>query len=327
MDELVNSASCAHRRVPQVILATLLLLQTAPLSAQEFPSKTIEVITHAGPGGGTDITTRVMMIGGRKELGVDMLLVNKRGGAGAVSLNYLKSRPRDGHTLMTITPTHLFTIARGRSPIGIDDLVGIARAADDPQIIMVRSDSPYSTIEDLIGASKIKSLKWGITQIGSIDHVTAYSFSKKTGIKLDVVPFRGGGDVLTNLLGRNVQVVLLNLAEAETQIQSGEVRPLLVLTKERMKRLPDVPTSIEKGINAVFSVVRGFVVLKGVPESRIAKLEQKILAAMGHEDFQKHLQASGLDSESVIDRREWEAQFRQLYQDGLQSLRELGFVR
>jgi tripartite-type tricarboxylate transporter receptor subunit TctC len=256
-----------------------------------------------------------------------MVLVNKRGGAGAISLNYLKSRPRDGHTLMTTTPTHLFTMARGRSTIGIDDLVGIARAADDPQIIMVHSDSPYQTIEELIGASKIKGLKWGITQIGSIDHVTAYTFSRKTGIRLDVVPFRGGGDVLTNLLGRNVQVVLLNLGEAEIQIQSGQVRPLLVLAKERMKRLPDVPTSIEKGIDAVFSVIRGFVVLKGVPQGRVERLEQSILAAMGGAEYQEHLRASGLDSGSIADRKEWEAQFRKLYRDGLESLRELGFVR
>jgi tripartite-type tricarboxylate transporter receptor subunit TctC len=297
------------------------------LPAEQFPAKKIEVITHAGPGGGTDITTRVMMIGGRKELGVDMVLVNKRGGAGALSLNYLKSRPRDGHTLMTMTPTHLFTMARGKSSIAIDDLVGIARATDDPQIIMVAADSPYGSVEDLIRASRDKGLKWGITQIGSIDHITAYSFSRKAGIKLDVVPFRGGGDVLTNLLGQNVQVALLNLGEAEIQIQSGKIRPLLVLAKERMNRLPEVPTSIEKGIDAVFSVVRGFVALKGVPESSLAELEKKIIAAMGHDEFQNHLKASGLGPGSVVDRKEWEAQFRQLYQDGLESLRELGFVR
>ncbi len=303
------------------------LLVSPGMAQEKFPSQAIEVVTHAGPGGGTDITTRMMMLRGRRQLKVDMVVVNRRGGAGAVAMNYIAGRPRDGYTIMTITPTHLLTIARGKSPLKIDDLVGIARATDDPQIIMVRADSPYKTIDDFLKASKKKSHKWGITQIGGIDHITSFTFAKKTGIKLDVVPFKGGGDIVINLMGGNVDVGLLNLSEAEAQVSAGEIRPLMVLAKKRMKPLPDVPTSVERGIDAVFSTVRGFVALKGVPEDRLQVLEKNVLKAMEHKVYQGYLQGAGLTPESVVGRKEWEAQFQQLYKDGIESLRELGMLK
>ena len=86
----------------------------------------------------------------RRVLKTDMVVVSKRGGGGAKAMNYINSRPRDGYTIMTITPTHLLTIARGKSPLKLDDLVGLARATDDPQLLMVRGDSKFKTIQELL---------------------------------------------------------------------------------------------------------------------------------------------------------------------------------
>ena len=93
------------------------------------------------------------------------------GGGGIVALNYVNSRPRDGHTVLAITPTHLFAMARGRGPLAIDDLVGIARATDDPIVVMVRAESELDTLADLVALGRERPIKWGTTQIGSVDHV------------------------------------------------------------------------------------------------------------------------------------------------------------
>ncbi|HSG94979.1 MAG TPA: hypothetical protein VLA28_05630, partial [Afifellaceae bacterium] len=87
--------------------------------AQEdkFPSKTINVVTHAGPGGGTDITTRMMMLRGRREFKQDMVVVNKSGGSGSAALIYANSQPRDGYTIMTITQSHIFQILQKKVPL------------------------------------------------------------------------------------------------------------------------------------------------------------------------------------------------------------------
>jgi tripartite-type tricarboxylate transporter receptor subunit TctC len=136
-----------------------------------FPSETINVITHAGPGGGTDITTRMMMLRGRSELGQDMVVVSKTGGSGAAALQYLKSQDCDGHSIMTLTQSHLLQIAQGKVPVTIDEVVGLARATLDPQLLAVRADSEIQTLDDLIEASNAAEggLKWGATFVGGTD--------------------------------------------------------------------------------------------------------------------------------------------------------------
>lgn len=295
---------------------------------EKFPSKTIEVVTHAGAGGGTDVTTRMMLLRARRNLKADMVVVSKRGGGGATAMNYINERERDGYTIMTITPTHLLTIARGKSPLKLDDLVGLARATDDPQILMVKSSSPLKSAQDLLAAGKKASLKMGGTQVGAIDQITAFTFAKRAKIKNpNYIPFKGGGDIITSLIGGDIDIGVLNLSEAESQISAGEIRPLLVLAKKRMKPLPDVPTSIELGIDAVFSTVRGFVALKGTPPDRLQALEEGIVKALKHKVYMGYLETAGLGEDSIVGSKEWNAQIQQLYKDGVIALKDLGMLK
>src|SRR5690606_37496385 len=123
-------------------------------AADEFPSEAINIVTHAGPGGGTDITTRMMMLRGRKEFGQGRVVVSKTGGSGAAALMYARSQPRDGYTVMTITQSHIFQLIQKKVPIAIDELVGVARATDDPAVIAVGAGSRIKSLEDLVAASK-----------------------------------------------------------------------------------------------------------------------------------------------------------------------------
>ena len=297
-------------------------------SQDKFPSETIEVVTHAGAGGGTDITTRMALLRARREFKTDMVVVSKRGGGGATAMNYINSRPRDGYTIMTITPTHLLTIARGKSPLKLDDLVGLARATDDPQLLMVKGDSKFKTIQDLLAEAKQKSVKFGGTQVGAIDQITVFTFAKRTGIKNpNYIPYKGGGGIVTALIGGDIDVGVLNLSEAESQIEAGEIRPLVVMAKQRMKPLPDVPTTIELGIDAVFSTVRGFVTLKGVPEDRLKALEQGMTKAMNHSVYQGYLETVGLGPDSIVGSADWNAQIKQMYKDGIEALKDLGMLK
>ena len=124
--------------------AFLCLTGTACLAQEaqdEFPVRPIDVVTHASPGGGTDTTARAVVRGAREALDIDMTVLPRTGGGGVVAMTYVDNRPRDGHTVLAITPTHLFAIARGLGPLSIDDLVGVARATDDPIVVMVRGDN------------------------------------------------------------------------------------------------------------------------------------------------------------------------------------------
>ena len=296
---------------------------------EQFPSETINVVTHAGPGGGTDITTRMMMLRGRSELGQDMVVVSKTGGSGAAALQYLKSVECDGHTIMTLTQSHLLQIAQNKVPVTIDEVVGLARATLDPQLIAVRADSDIQTLDDLIAKSKATEggLKWGTTFVGGTDHLAIHNFAKAAGgIAYTVVPFQGGGDIVTTLVGGDVDVGILNYTEGEAQLNAGELRPVAVLAEERIDSLPDTPTAKEQGVDAEASTIRGFVALSCVPEERLKFLEEGLVAAMNHPVYQNYLEGSGMPENSVVGREEWTAQIRELYEESRSALEDLGML-
>jgi tripartite-type tricarboxylate transporter receptor subunit TctC len=310
--------------------AVLGLGAAAGANAQDaFPSETINVVTHAGPGGGTDITTRMMMLRGRRAFDQDMVVVSKTGGSGAAALQYLKGQECDGHTIMTLTQSHVLQIAQGKVPVTIDEVVGLARATLDPQIIAVRADSDIQTLDDLSAASNAADggLKWGTTFVGGADHLAIHNFTKAAGgIPYTIVPFEGGGDIVTNLMGGDVQVGILNFAEAESQFSNGDLRAVAVLAPERISSLPDAPTAQEQGVDAEESTVRGFVTLSCVPEERLKVLEDGLLAAMNHGVYQGYIQTSGMPANSVVGRDEWTAQIRRIHDQSQEALKDLGML-
>ncbi len=292
----------------------------------KFPSKTIEVVTHAGAGGGTDVTSRMALIRARRELDTDMVIVNKRGGNGAVSMNYANQQDRDGYTIMLITPSHLMTIIQGKAPITIDDMVGLARATDEPQWLIAKKGR-FASAEDMLKEGKGKALKIGGTHVGTIDHVAIATFAKKSGIQYRYIPYDGGGSIITNLIGGDIDLGILNLSEAESQIQAGEVEPTVVLRKNRMKAFPQYASAGDLGVEAYFSTIRGFVTLKGPGEDRLKILEEGLLKAMNHSLYQGYLTQIGLDSDSVVGAAEWNAQIQDLYRNSVEALTELGFIK
>jgi tripartite-type tricarboxylate transporter receptor subunit TctC len=262
-------------------------------------------------------------------MGTELVVVNKTGGSGAAALGYADSRPKDGHTILLVTQTHLLTLLQGRAGnIKPEDVVGIARATDDPQILMVGANSPYKTAQEFIEAAKTKPMKFGTTQIGSVDHIAVTGFANKAGLqKPTVVPFRGGGDVVINLVGGNIDAALLNFAEAESQIKAGEIRTLLTFAGQRIDSIAQTPTAAEIGIPANYSTVRGFAVLKGTPEDRIKALEEGLTKAMNGKIYQDYLKSSGQSSKSVVGREAWQAELNSFLATGREALASLGITK
>jgi putative tricarboxylic transport membrane protein len=301
-----------------------------PLHAQDkFPSKPIEVVTHSGVGGGTDITARMMMVHAPGVFKTEFVVVNRTGGSGAAALQYLLDKPRDGHTIALITQTHLLTILRSKGQHKYEDLVPLARATEDPQILMVGKGSPFKTAQDFVAAGKGKALKWGTTHVGSVDHIGSVAVARAAQHQAPViVPFRGGGDIVINLVGGNIDCALVNYAEAESQVKSGDIRPLAIFAENRLKALANVPTGKEIGVNAGSqSTVRGFVTARGVPADRVKTLEDGMLKAMQGQMFQTYLESSGQALDSVTGAGPWKAQLDQFMIDGKQTLEALGLLK
>lgn len=296
-------------------------------AADEFPTKIIEVVTHAGNGGGTDVTTRMMMLRARRELKTDMVVVNKKGGGGAVAMDHYLNVDADGHSILTFTIGHAATVAKGKTKMTLDDIRPIARGTDDPQILMVRCGA-YENADAFVAAQKEAAISYGTTHLGNIDDVSAFMFTKKGGMQIPkIVPFDGGGELATQLVAGAVDAAVLNLAEAGSQIDAGEVCPIVVLADQRMAGLPEVTTAKEMGIDVSFSTVRGFVVHKDTPDAVAEQIETALMKAMNHGVYQGFLESVGLDSTSVVGAEEWGNQITTMVTDMESALKELGFIQ
>lgn len=314
------------KKLALATVAALAALGGTAAQAEDYPNKTIEVVTHAGAGGGTDVTSRMMMLRSRRVLKTDMVVVNKRGGSGVVAMNHFKKNLDDDHMIMTFTSGHAIQMAAGNTDLTLDDIRPIARGTDDPQIFMVNCErSAYKTPEELVEGMKTTQIKFGTANLGDIDQISTYVFAKKGGlVQPTIVPFSGGGEVATQLVAGSVDVGVLNLSEASAQIEAGQICPLIILSKNRMPIIPDARTSVELGVDAVFSTIRGFVVPVGMSDDKAAVLEEGLVKAMNHSVYQAFLESVGLDATSVVGAAEWGEQITSMVNEMGPALEELG---
>lgn len=302
---------------------------SAPKQAQAaFPDCTIEVVIHSAYGGGTDTTARMMMIRSRRELKAEMTVVAQRGGSGSKAQNYVLEKPADGCTILALTQTHLYTMAQGKSKMKIDDIVGVARAMDDPTFITVAGNGKFKTLEDLIEASKKAPLNWGVAQIGGTEHIGLANFAKAAGFKFKVVPFGSGAQMVQALMSGAIDATLPNVSESGPQVQDGTFAALAVMAEKRLKDYPDVPTTFEKGFNVKTSTTRGYAVRADTPKEIIEKISAGLVKAMKHDVFTNYLKSSGLTPEdSVAGSDVWDKQLKEEYKTAADSLKELGLLK
>ncbi len=315
--------------VSAVALACTVSLMSFSIWAQD-DKPAIEVITHAGAGGGTDVNSRMMMMRSRRTLKQDMVVVNKRGGGGAAAMNYFLTRPADGNSIMTFTVGHAITMAAGKTKLTVDDMAPIARGTNDPQILMVNcKTTKYKTPEEFVEGMKAgDKLKFGGTQTGTIDHITVYLWAKRLGLPMPTyIPFKGGGELATQLVAGAVDVGTLNLSEAAAPVEAGDICPMVILSENGMEPIPDAKTSVELGIDLVLSTTRGFVTHAGVSDERRAEMEEGISAAMDHSLYQAYLMNSGLDASSPQGSESWGKQIASMVEEFGPALKEMGLVQ
>ena len=306
----------------------LITLTSAATEAAEKPA--IEVITHAGAGGGTDVNSRMMMLRSRRTLKQDMVVVNKRGGGGASAMNYFMSRPADGNTIMTFTVGHAITMAKGKTKLKVSDMAPLARGTNDPQILMVNcKTSPYKTPENFVaGMKKGDKLKFGGTQTGTIDHITVFLWAKRLGVPMPTyLPFKGGGELATQLVAGSIDVGTLNLSEAAAPVEAGDICPLVILGEAGMGPIPKAKTAKALGIDLVLSTTRGFVTHAGVDPARRAELEKGMAKAMQHSMYQAYLKNSGLDDTSPQPSGPWGKQIKFMVGEFGPALKEMGLIK
>ena len=258
------------------LIALSLVCQDLPLanaaSAWE-PTRPIEFIIPAGTGGGADQMARLIAgIAEKNKLSPRPLIpVNKSGGAGAEGFLYIKEKKADPHVII-ITLSNLFTTPLHTGvPFNWKDLTPLARMALDQFILWVNAETPYKTAKEYIAAVKERSggdnrMKMGGTGSAQEDQIITIQLEQALGLKFTYVPFKGGGEVCVNLVGKHVDSTVNNPAECVSHWKAGRVRPLAVFDTARIsdgdwKAIPTVKEAL--GADIHYLMLRG---IFGAPE-------------------------------------------------------------
>ena len=275
------------------ILALGFVVCGAQAQAGEWkPTKTIQFIVPYAPGGGSDVLARSIdsVIKGEKLSPTQLLVVNQPGGSGTIGTNTAAQAKGNQHMLLTyISGQVAAPIAVGKGAATYRELTMIAGLAADEQLIVVKTDSPFKTIDDVVAAAKQKPGGVNIagTATGQEDQMTNRMFEKAANIKLRYVPFNSGGECITALLGGHVEMIWANPSEFVPQYDAKMVRPIAVARATRVPLLPDVPTFKERGYNFTFDFFRGIAAPAGIPPETVAFYEnmmKKMNEASGWKD-------------------------------------------
>jgi len=242
-----------------------------------YPDKPITFVVPFSAGGGSDVMARAIakVFQDEKLLPQPLVVENRPGGSGAVGYAYVARRVGDPYIIATVSSSFWTTPLTAESPVNHEDFTPISGLGLDPFLLMVNPKSPYKTLEEIIKAAKEKPM--GLTVGGtslSDDRVCTGLLEKAAGIKFNYVPFEGGGEAMTALLGGHVDLCWANPGEALNQLEAGRAAVLAVSVEERLAQLPDVPTFSEAGYpQVVHYQLRGIVAPKNVPEEAVKVLE------------------------------------------------------
>lgn len=294
-----------------LIAAVVGSLLSTTTGAQVFkPTRPLEVVVHAAPGGGSDVLARAIAEMNEKEKLVPQRLqvVNKTGGSGATAMAYLMEKKGDTHTIAFTTNTWVVTsLTRKEAKYTVKDLTPIARLLFDPTVAVVKADSPYKSIRDFIEEAKKNPGK--LTQSGgsvtAIDSLYRILLQKATGAKWNFISFPGGAERISNLLGGNAQLLIQEVQEVGEHIRAGNFRVIVTFTEKRLPAFSDVPTIREEGFNIPdLNQARGVVASPGIPKEVVEYWEDifvRLLKTPGWKKFSEQNQFV----DSYLKSREW----------------------
>ncbi len=252
------------------------------LAKTDFPSRPIEFVVPFAPGGGSDNMARMISAINDKEkiLPQPLVVVNKPGGSGSVGMSYVQTKAGDPYVIMTGVSQVVTVpmITGSKDVLHWSKLTPIALLALDDFMLVVRYDSPYQSVKELINAAKAApgTVKAGGTEVGSEDSIATDLLQQKSGVKFNYIPFKSGGEVMTALLGGHVDVAWANPNEALAQMEAKKVRVLAVANRKRLPGAPNIPTLKENGYDVHWQMLRGIFAPGGIKDEERKVLEKAI---------------------------------------------------
>jgi tripartite-type tricarboxylate transporter receptor subunit TctC len=277
------------------------MLPAAARAAETFPTRPIRLIVPYPPGGGTDIIARVLGEKLRESLGQPVVIDNRGGAGGILGTELAAKAMPDGHTLPLVPTSHVinpgvyaklpYDTAKNFAPITM-----VASAAI---LMAVNPTVPAKTVQDFVEAAKARPqalANFGSAGVGTVFHLTGELFNQLAGLKLQHVPYRGGGPVVTALLAGEIPLAFETMLTLQPHVKAGTLRGLAVTSAKRSLQLPDVPTTAEAGFPglvadnsyALFAPAR-------TPAAILARLHDTAVSALALPDVRDKVREQGAE--------------------------------
>jgi len=255
-------------------------------SAQAFPDKPVTIIVPFGAGGGTDITTRTLAGPMAKALGSEIVVKNTAGAGGTIGNAEVARARADGYTIGMMPVGPMTTQPHLRKlPYGPDSFDYICQAYSAPSSLVVRKDSKFNTLNDMVAYAKANpgKLNFGIQAVGSIPHVAGLGIQDATGIDYQYIPFKGSAPTFKAMLDGTVDMFVAHISFLTKN--ADQVKSIAMLMDHRVSTATDLPTAKDQGISLHFPIWGGLVAPKGIPADARKKLEMACEAGMKSQEF------------------------------------------
>ena len=320
-------------------LAVAMALGGATSAFAWEPTKTVEFVVPAGTGGGADQMARLIqgVIAKNNLMKQPMVVVNKGGGAGAEGFLDVKSASKDPHKII-ITLSNLFTTPMATGvPFNWKDLTPVKMMALDQFVFWVNAETPYKTAKEYVDAVKAagpNKMKMGGTGSKQEDQIITVAIEKQSGAKFTYIPYKGGGEVAVQLVGKHVDSTVNNPIEAVEQWRAGKLRPLCVFDDKPMPyktkitatmSWSDIPTCASQGLNVDYQMLRGIFMAPGVSKDQVDYYVQLLNKVRETPEWKDFIEKGAFDPTALTGEqyRAWVAKEEQRHQA---LMAEAGFL-
>jgi len=249
-----------------------------------YPERTVKLVVPFPPGGSVDTVARALQPQLQEQLGQPVVIENKPGANSVIGAVAVKRAPADGYTIL------LNASLQAVNPLIMDtanydaekDFVPISYIGALPQLVVVSANSPYATLQDLLADARKRpgEVTWATAAYGAAGHLAAELLKVRAKVDMPIVPYKGGGPALTDVIGMQVSAMIEPMASAYPQVKGGRLKALAVTTAKRLPALPDLPSVAESYPGFDMPSWYGFWAPAGTPAAVVDKLQAQIGAAM-----------------------------------------------
>ncbi|MEX2035549.1 MAG: tripartite tricarboxylate transporter substrate binding protein [Xanthobacteraceae bacterium] len=281
-----------------IAAAILAAIQSAPIAAQDWPTKPVRILIGFGAGGGTDVATRIVAEGLADVLGQQFVVENRPGAGGTIAGGLVARAPKDGYTAVALSMGHAVSAVMVKTvPYNpVDDFAPIGIFTNSAIVLAVGKNSPATDIKSLIAHVKSQAgkMNYSTVGLGSTQHLIAEDLRQRTGMQAQQVPYRTTGEVVSALLRGDAAFAIELYHAIRGQVDAGELRVIATTTPRRWAPIPNVPTFAESGLLG-FGILGwyGLAFPAGTPQPIIDKLRKALQEVLARDSVRKRLEGVG----------------------------------